>query len=97
MNALYFIKGDSAENWGAMKLTLKKNGNASRAIWQAAQDGWTCVGAREFNAWRKKYSKPSVHPTLHAADKGDSPAQKELFSTGNNPVSSDGTSPAPCG
>ena len=40
---------------------------------------------------------PKVRPTLHAADKGNDPAQIDLFSTENNPVSSDGTSPAPCG
>jgi hypothetical protein len=57
---LYFIKGDSQENWGAMKLTLTKGANVSRVIWQNSQDGWTCVGAKEFNAWRKKFSKLSI-------------------------------------
>lgn len=77
MNALYFIKGDSAENWGAMKLTLKKNASVSRLVWQAAQDGWTCVGAREFNAWRKKFSKHESRPTPGAADVAIAPVTEE--------------------
>jgi hypothetical protein len=69
MSALYFIKGDSAENWGAMKLTLKKNANGSRVIWQTSQDGWTCVTVREFSAWRKKHEKHNEsRPTQYAAD-----------------------------
>jgi len=69
---LYFIKGDSQENWGAMKLTLSKGANVSRVIWQTSQDGWTCVGAKEFNAWQKKFSKPKSRPTQLAPAAGDS-------------------------
>jgi hypothetical protein len=55
--SLYFIKGDSSENWGAMKLTLKKGGNATAVIEHAEKDGWKAVTAKAFNAWRKKYGK----------------------------------------
>lgn len=36
-------------------------------------------------------------PTLHAPDKGYAPAKNSFISTGSNPVSSDGTTPTPCG
>lgn len=77
MSTLHFIKGDSQENWGAMKLTLKKNANVSRLIWQTSQDGWTCVSAKEFNAWRKKNTaQQSMHPTsgsLHVLQADSTP------------------------
>jgi hypothetical protein len=55
--SLYFIKGESAENWGAMKLTLKKNGNVTAVIQHAENEGWKCVTPQAFNAWRKKHGK----------------------------------------
>lgn len=55
--SLYFIKGNSSENWGAMKLTLKPNGNVTAVIEHAEKEGWKCVTPSVFNAWRKKNSK----------------------------------------
>jgi hypothetical protein len=57
---LYFIKGDSRTNWKAMKLKLKKNASVSSVVWKMSQDHWTCVTAREFNAWRKKNTQPET-------------------------------------
>ena len=53
---LYFIKGDSQENWGAMKLTLKANASPKVVIEHAEKDGWKSVTSQVFNAWRKKFS-----------------------------------------
>ncbi len=54
---LYFIKGDSQENWGAMKLTLKKDGSPTAVIKRAEADGWKAVTSQVFNAWRKKFNR----------------------------------------
>lgn len=56
---LYFIKGNSPENWGAMKLKLTKSASPSAVIAGMEKDGWKCVTAFVFNAWRKKNSRPS--------------------------------------
>ena len=48
--------------------------------------------------WHYYYHRDHVRGlTLHAADLGYAPAEFDLFSTGDNPVSSDGTKPAPSG
>ena len=61
---LYFIKGDSPKNWGAMKLKLTKGASPSAVIAGMEKDGWKSVTVSAFNAWRKQNSRP----TLHALD-----------------------------
>jgi len=61
---LYFIKGDSPKNWGAMKLKLTKGASPSAVIAGMEKDGWKSVTVSAFNAWRKQNSRP----TQRAAD-----------------------------
>jgi hypothetical protein len=63
---LYFIKGDSCENWGAMKMKLTTNASPSKVISAMEKDGWRSVTVSTFNAWRKQNSRP----TPRAADLG---------------------------
>lgn len=58
---LYFIKGDSPKNWGAMKLKLTKGASPSVVIAGMEKDGWKCVTVSVFNAWRKQNSRPTLH------------------------------------
>ena len=68
---LYFIKGDSPKNWGAMKLKLTKGASPSAVIAGMEKDGWKCVTVSAFNAWRKQNSRP----TPRALDDGQAAAQ----------------------
>ena len=61
---LYFIKGASPKNWGAMKLKLTKGASPSAVIAGMEKDGWKSVTVSAFNAWRKQNSRP----TQRAAD-----------------------------
>jgi len=47
---LYFIKGDSPKNWGAMKLKLTKGASPSAVIAGMEKDGWKSVTVSAFNA-----------------------------------------------
>lgn len=72
---LYFIKSDSPENWGAMKLKLTKGASPSAVIAGMEKDGWKCVTVSAFNAWRKQKSRP----TLHAPDAANAATELALF------------------
>lgn len=72
---LYFIKGDSPKNWGAMKLKLTKGASPSAVIAGMEKYGWKCVTVSAFNAWRGQNSRP----TLHAPDAANAAAELALF------------------
>lgn len=72
----------------AMQIDWMNQSEISQAI-PPAYTEW--LGGQLINALKAKGSL-----TPHAADKGNGSAKNDLFSTENNPVSSDGISPAPC-
>ena len=50
---LHFIKGESPENWQAMRLTLKKNASPAIVISKMENDGWTAVTLAAYKEWCK--------------------------------------------
>jgi DNA (cytosine-5)-methyltransferase 1 len=79
----------AADGRKAMQIDWMTKKELSQAI-PPAYTEW--LGGQLINALKTQGSL-----TLHAADKENGSAKNDLFSTGNNPVSSDSTSPAPCG
>lgn len=52
---LYFIKGDSQENWGAMALTLKPGAAPGDVIkWTENGGEWKNTSKQNFDSWCKK-------------------------------------------
>jgi hypothetical protein len=56
---LYFIKGDSSKNWGAMKLKLAKGVLMTEVITSMEKNGWKCVTRAVFTEFRKSHRENS--------------------------------------